>query len=551
VFFLSVFEKNTLGSLDPMTTRHLSAALMAGLAAGFLATAQPALAENQGAAAGTAVVVEKAAPAALLPPSPEGAAEILRQIDAVIALSIAPYGKDAAYHWTEGQPSAVPAGDGYDVTVPGLNMTFPKDAGMTMGPMSFRVVPQADGTLSLEGTPPTIFSHRDPEFGEIAGSFADGHFSGVWSPEYQIFYNFDLKATDGKATVGDDKDTVTVGTLTMHQAPADDESGPVRSLISALTVEKITFADAAGLSQASLDKAAMKASVLRFDLTKLAAFRELTAHAQPEALKEDEILAAMTKMFGGFEVNLAANGLRVHVPEEKEDVSIEKAGLTVGADGFDKPFADMRFLLSAAGVAGPIPADLKALVPEDAAVSVAFDHLPSDALSSLEKSSDHGEEVLDGDDFADALLPVLQKAGSKIVVDGTHIDSPKAAVSAIGGVGFVPGAVHGVAGKVTVSMRGIKAVIEELKKRPGGMSRSDAIEAQGMLSVLQMMGQQEKDDQGRDVRVFNIELKKDGKLMMNGTDMSMLANMMNGGANSEEDDEGVDPMPEKGPMPKN
>ena len=51
-------------------------------------------------------------------------------------------------------------------------------------------------------------------------------------------------------------------------------------------------------------------------------------------------------------------------------------------------------------------------------------------------------------------------------------------------------------------------------------------QALGGLGMVQMMGQQKKDENGRDYRGYTITLTPQGAVQMNGTDMSQMMGMI-------------------------
>ena len=91
-----------------------------------------------------------------------------------------------------------------------------------------------------------------------------------------------------------------------------------------------------------------------------------------------------------------------------------------------------------------------------------------------------------------------------------------------GGAKFDADAMFGAAGSFNVVMRGIDSAIKALQPAKGKKPSDDVKQTLAVLNMFQLLGQQGKDADGKEVRNYAIEIKTDGKVLLNGSDMSTL-----------------------------
>jgi hypothetical protein len=123
------------------------------------------------------------------------------------------------------------------------------------------------------------------------------------------------------------------------------------------------------------------------------------------------------------------------------------------------------------------------------------------------------------------VLPgILTKAGTKAQISNSYIRNGIYDVSFEAGLNADHTAVKGFVGKGMLQAYGLEAIIQAFKayaaspgiSQPGNTDIDSYVSA---LSILQMSGQQATDKQGRAIRKYDIEVTKQGAILMNGTNI--------------------------------
>jgi len=79
--------------------------------------------------------------------------------------------------------------------------------------------------------------------------------------------------------------------------------------------------------------------------------------------------------------------------------------------------------------------------------------------------------------------------------------------------------VNSAVGEADIVLRGLDGAVKLLSAGP---KSSETDQALGVLSMLQMFGQIAKDDVGREIRTYAFKVQPDGKVLLNGADMTMM-----------------------------
>ena len=129
----------------------------------------------------------------------------------------------------------------------------------------------------------------------------------------------------------------------------------------------------------------------------------------------------------------------------------------------------------------------------------------------------------------------MAEGGSKLRIDSLQIDTPATAATLKGEARFHPQAAFGVVAGFDMVMRGLDAAMKQMQPAPGGKVDEETQSTLAMLSMVQVMGAPGKDASGRDIRTYKLELGADGRINLNGADMSALL----GGGKPASDDAGT------------
>jgi hypothetical protein len=175
------------------------------------------------------------------------------------------------------------------------------------------------------------------------------------------------------------------------------------------------------------------------------------------------------------------------------------------------------------------------LLPQKADVSVDLSSLPAVKLASIllraneakASGDDKGAEAASRD-----LLVSLYQPGVQLNIKSLHIDTPMAAVKLNGDARLDGTAKQGAVVSIDMALRGVDALVKETQPAPGAKPDEEAQNLAAILTMLQVMGAPGKDESGRDVRDYKLRMGTDGKILLNGTDLSAMlpSNQPQGGA---------------------
>ena len=165
------------------------------------------------------------------------------------------------------------------------------------------------------------------------------------------------------------------------------------------------------------------------------------------------------------------------------------------------------------------------LLPQKVDVSVDLSSLPAVKLASLllrvneakASGDDKGAEAASRD-----LLVSLYQPGVQLNVKSLHIDTPMAAVKLNGDARLDGTAKQGAVVSVDMVLRGVDALVKEVQPAPGARPDEEIQNLAAILTMLQVMGTPSKDESGRDVRDYKLRMGPDGKVLLNGTDLSAM-----------------------------
>lgn len=512
--------------------------LPAGLAFGLLAAAPlsslaqtnppappAAPAPAAPAAAPAPAPVPAAAPVALLPVSPEGAREIAKQIDDFIALMIASKQTKATFEWKGGSPSVTPAGDRYDIAAPAMLIRWPGDASMELSATKIQAIPQPDGTLAVTGALPTRVVLLDKGKEEGTVTLDQAAFSGLWSSAYQTLLTGDLSAGPGHLSFVNDGTKGEFASLTLKQALLRDHDD-LFSGTGNWSLTGLNLKDKDGKPLFSLGKLGSEASLTRIDLARLAKLRDTLRTLPPDQVTPDKLLPLVRGLLAGVTATVSGESLRFTPPGEPSDAGVKAFSVTTNVDSLDADAANARMTLDVSDVFGPFPADVAPVVPTKTSLALKIEHLPTDILTQLANVPGG----VDSPAVPGVLLAAVQKTGVVTTLESLTLDTPAAGTTAKGSLVFSPTAAQGATGSMVVTMRGLDAVIKMLKPsgKPAKGKKDDTDGIVAVLTMLQVMGQPGKDEQGRDLRTFNLDLAADGSTKLNGADLSGLMNLGQG-----------------------
>lgn len=503
-----------------MTVRRTSLlASAAMLLCAGLWSSHPAVAQTATAPAPAAPAPAAPAPAV----TAEGAQALAAALKAGLGQWLGAAEQDGSVRF-QGDPLVMPAGDRYTVALPAFTLS-PGD-GETVDVPSIRleVTPLADRAYGVTATLPTTVSARGTE--GVTGTLSLGRqqFKGVWSSAYESFLKVDASYGDIKVQIPGGEEGLSVHSLTLTE-DLTGNGGSVFSGPSALMVQGLDATDEDGDVVLHLGTLAIETMYTRFDLARLQRLSALGEEAartktEPPASKVVELLQGL---IGGATFKLTAKEASVY--DSESDTTVQLDGFTIdsGADGLDKPLATASFGVQARGIGiepAPGPSDF---TPRTMALQISFANVPSEGLIRLFAAQPAAPAPgQPPEDLFATALETLIKAGAELRIDTLEVATPTLGASMAGAARLAADAVFGGVGTLNASVQGIDTAVKALQPKPGQPQDPDAQGALSALTMLQAMGQQAKDAQGKEVRRYELVLSPAGQILLNGADMSAM-----------------------------
>ena len=117
-------------------------------------------------------------------------------------------------------------------------------------------------------------------------------------------------------------------------------------------------------------------------------------------------------------------------------------------------------------------------------------------------------------------MNALTQAGSRLEVKALSLDTPAAAATLKGAATFDGKAAFGLVAGLDMVLRGLDSTMKQLQPAPGAKPDPEVQKTLATLSLAQALGAPGKDETGRDLRSYKFDLGPDGRIMLNGADMS-------------------------------
>lgn len=345
-------------------------------------------------------------------------------------------------------------------------------------------------------------------------------------------------------------------------------SGPSKIVLEGLT----TNLDKNGGSF-SIGKMHMSGSVKDYSIEaaldyqeKIMAMNELYEEGSEEALSSAHVMGLynmvadfFSTVWDGFDVKMSV-----------EDVSFNDGGLTGGKgnfnlgkfamgfamDGFLSQNVGMKFGVSYDGFELPgVSEDLGVTAPTKSVLDLRINNLPFSRIvemgrSSLQATVERPETAqMLGMQALMTLPQLMTEAGTNVEIKDSFFGNDNYDVNMNAVLTADVAAAKGLYGDGRVSIWGLQKLLGLANQQMSGSELSEDKKAKlmsivQMATMLQMMGQQEQDQQGRDVLSYNFELTKDGRSLLNGGDINAL---MGGGEQPQQQEVHEQPVEEATP----
>ena len=499
-----------------------------------------------GASAETAAIPATAPPATPVPAAqipaapaqaitPESAAKLAETIDAELRQWFAPTGPSIAYQW-DGRPAVTAAGDHFDVVLPELQATTEGGGRAKVGAVRMKLTPATAAAYDVELTVPNTVELLAAD-GKPNGAITIGsqHFAGRWLPTAGTFVKAEGAYRDVHVISNKDKARLDVGEIIIRddltEQPAGRWSGP-----SGFSISKVAMVDEQGKDVARMGGLTLEATVTGADLARAVALGSQPAAASTpgkEGSREDaqaalrRHLEILHNLFSGASGRLLITDLTAIPPGENGAVTVGNISLHGGIEGLDSGKAALSLGYGHSGLKvehAPAPPEF---LPEKVELAIAATDLPNAGLWSaftalFESVPPGGNEDQIGAQFALQAVTALTEAASRLQVETLTIETPAAAATIKGEAHFDGKAAMGAVAGFDMVLRGLEAATKQIQSAAGGKVDEETKSTLAMISMIQAFGVPGKDSAGRDIRSYKLDVGADGRILLNGADMSAL-----------------------------
>lgn len=447
-----------------------------------------------------------------------------------------------------GKLSVEPAGAYYKVTFPHLSEKYPDGKVFDMGNLALNAMPgSTDKEWKVSFSIPAPLYVKDAA-GKLLWQVDMGNqkASGVWNVDLQSFTKLNADYKDVK--------------LVVNESPS---SMPAEIKLAAVTVgTDLTlgssgfysgFANAAlsGLSSVTEDvnvkigKIAVESTVKDFDPKVVQQFTEQavaigesggsfvdTDSSQKNALAIFNMVTDVVgKSSDGFDSTFSVADLSVSGKKEGgEPLSFSLGKAQIGFRTADFRSGLIKFGLKLGyekAASSGMPAYLETLVPAQFSTDLSFNNLPYAKLVDLGRSTvaaDSSKASQESPFSVVTQIPqVLTESGANLT-QKTSATAPYYTVKSEGTLKANSKAIKGFTAEQNMEINGLDVLITKLteqSKIPGNPNSADIQNTLGVLTMLQMTGQQKPD--APSVRTYRLTLDELGRTLLNGSDLSAFA----------------------------
>lgn len=449
---------------------------------------------------------------------------------------------------TTGDLIVVPKDTYYQVITPYIKTVYPGNQSYDLGKIAINAMPgNTPDEWKVSFSLPSPISFKDENGKDIIKVvLGPQKTAGLWNTS--MGYTTSLKATFDNInfTVVNDtaKPPVTgvIASINIDQSLTKDQatqkwSGPIRAKATDIKTTS------EGPDKIQIGEIGLQYDISNLDTDSLNKFREqfkalgasgnamANIENSPEIAKKSmDLFTEMFRTnFGEFTAKYEVKAFKASFPTAKPnpvDIGLDNGyvGVTFKQDVPNKTGAGFSFGFS--GLTVP-KTEWTNLTPTSADINIMFHDMP---MADIMKVVQENNPALAKDPSTVppantpspmAVLPeILSKAGTR-VTQSLNINAPSYKVQGSGEAKASVTAITGFTADEMLTVEGLDAVMAELQKLSA--TSPDAKQALGPMTMMQMMGQQ--DPANPAVRTYHLIAAEDGKVTMNGSDLSSLTGM--------------------------
>ncbi|HNQ91992.1 MAG TPA: hypothetical protein PKI93_03565 [Alphaproteobacteria bacterium] len=448
---------------------------------------------------------------------------------------------------TEGDLIITPKDKYYEIVTPHIKALYPNNMTYDLGKIAINVMPtDSPEEWKFSYTLPSPISLTGPDSKDVMKvTLGNQKTGGVWNTK--LGYTSKLKAAyqniEFLASAEPDQQPTkgTIKAVSLDQNFSIDPttqkwSGPIHGMAQNIVIgtETETFATIGEADVdymiSGLDAAAMQS--LRNQFKQMGGSGENMANIQNNPQQILKIFDVMGSMFesqmGEASAKFSIKGLAVNTSAKASNGHPVNFSLATGYWGMSfnqstPPKSGMGFSIGMNGLKTN-DAEFVKFIPEQFDLDIKVHDFPMAEIIKIGKDQATAQlgQSQTTDQAAVAPTPpnfpaILAQAGSR-VTHALKISAPAYKVNGSGEAKASTTSPMGVVADQNLEIEGLDAVIAELNQHAA--ADPNMKQAAGPLAMLQMMGQQDKDNPA--LRTYHLVVDEQGKVTMNGADMSSM-----------------------------
>jgi hypothetical protein len=340
----------------------------------------------------------------------------------------------------------------------------------------------------------------------------------VWARELETAVGYDLDWRDLAVVDEENEVPVQIGavraTMSLRESKPGRYTGPF-----SLTLSNLTATDDEEDTKIKLGSLTVATEVVDFDIKRVKA---LTSGKTDDPAAMFAVVQELPKLAAKMSSTVSISGLTVASVEEETSFTVDQVDLNFAFEDIDRPAARLALTYKHAGMSLEGLEDYvpEGFAPRRATLALAVEKLPLAKLADMATPPSGGAQA--PPPSPEAALDLLAKAGTGIRLESLAIESETAEATADGLLTVQEGAAFGVAGGFDIRLRGLEAIIKELKELSAGQPNPVV----GFVEAIRKSGHAA----GGGALGYKLEVKPDGQVLLNGNELMPLIGAMSGEA---------------------
>lgn len=442
-----------------------------------------------------------------------GASVIGNQIKGIIGRHILSPDWGADYSM-DGPIEVTPAQDRYSLLIPGITVEIENDIHLRIEPMSGQAFAHDDGSGRGGWDMQWPISLFNPQGGERIDLSAGSQLNQMATmPGYDMLKELRIIWDQTTLSMQDVPANAGLDALLVNYAIFEDGNG-LFNQTAALELD--------GIKVATTDGSLVDVSVTGLDFAYDATGVDLDGLMRAYDAVATEG-GADELWFDGLTSSVSIAGADIASPEG--DFSWDDAGLLVDIAGLSGATGSFALITGVEGFGTPdLPPEFAPVAPSDVHLDIALDQVPNDVISAAAMEF-AGQLPFSGPQGAfESAMPILMQAMASdavVSLNQLFIAMELGYLDAEGSARPDPTAAFGAVGRLSITVAGLDEMITFASQAGPDMAMVGVFGP-----MVSAMGEQGTDADGVPTKTFHIEVKPDGQMLLNGTDLGA---MMQGG----------------------